>query len=638
MPSTQKVSTHDLSLIATRMRRNVIRMTSEAGSGHATSSLSAADIVTALFFGGQFRFDVQNPLNPHNDRFILSKGHAAPILYAAWAEAGAISQDHLLTLRKFDSELEGHPTPRFRWVDVATGSLGQGLPISVGDAIAAKLDGFDYRTYVLMGDGETAEGSVWEACDLASHRKLDNLIGIVDINRLGQSEPTMFQRDVDQYSRRFGAFGWHVIVVDGHDFEQLLSALDEASGVTGKPIMILARTIKGKGAPAVEDKEGWHGRALPEDYEKAALENLKLNEEVPRLRISPPANGADGSVPLKRPVVVDAPMPEPGYKLGEKVATREAYGAALAKIGKAEPRIVVFDGDVGNSTGAKKFEEVAPSRFIQGYIAEQNMIGAAVGLQSRGKLPFVASFACFLSRAFDIIRLAAVSRANLKIAGSHAGISIGEDGPSQMGLEDMAMMRSIQGSTVLYPSDGVSGERMVELAARTPGIVYIRTTRPKTPVIYSNESRFEVGGCKILRAGHDDRLTVVAAGITVHEALRAAEMLRKEGVPVRVIDLYSVKPLAKNVLVECAAQTNNTILTVEDHYAEGGLGDAVASAVGPAGVYVHQLAVRDMPRSGTKERLLEAYGIDAGAIFSAAMQLARSTAERQAGVVLQASG
>lgn len=635
---------------ASKLRSHSIRMTSEAGSGHPTTCLSAADLIATLFFH-VLRYDVKNPLNPYNDRFVLSKGHAAPILFAAWAEGGAFPVERLLTLRRIDSELEGHPTPRFPWAEVGTGSLGQGLSIGVGMALAGKLDGIGNRVYVLMGDGETAEGSVWEAAALAAHYNLDNLVSIVDINRLGQSQHTMYQHDCESYERRFGAFGWRTIGIDGHDFEEILSAFEYALQVQGQPVVILAKTLKGKGISFLEDKDGWHGKPIPmgEQMEQA-IKELALENEGPRLEIQPPDHrfealagdvlkvsrddiderlmdyllGSEASAEnvSKAPSFLLSTIEPPNYKLGQQVATREAYGTALSKLGRVNPLVVVLDADVKNSTFSEKFLEDFPDRFYECFIAEQNMVGMAIGFQTRGKIPFASSFACFLTRAFDHIRMAGISQANLKLCGSHTGVSIGEDGPSQMGLEDLAMMRAVPKSVVLYPCDAVSSERMVELAALHRGIVYIRTTRPKTPVIYPNDEPFTIGGCKVIRASQDDQLTIVSAGITVHEALKAYEELQQKNISVRVIDLYSVKPVDRMTLLKSASETNDLIVTVEDHYSEGGLGDAVLSAVGSEGVRVYKLAVRELPRSGKAQELLDFHGISARAIVEVCLVLA----------------
>jgi transketolase len=569
--------------------------------------MSAADIVATLFYA-VMRYDPKNPKNPGNDRFILSKGHAAPLLYAAWAEAGAMKPDDLLRLRTLESDLEGHPTPRLNFVDVATGSLGQGLPAGIGMALNAKyLDHSSYRTYVLMGDGESVEGSVWEAAALAPHFQLDNLCAIIDINRLGQSDPTLLQHDIETYRLRWSAFGWHVVAVDGHNIAALLEAFDEAAQIKGRPAMILARTLKGKGVSFVEDKPDWHGKAFKKGQEaEKALAELKValqpNGQEPRLfpREAEPTSQAESK-----------PIGPPEYGPTDSIATREAFGDALVKLGQANPRVVALDADVKNSTFTDKFAKHFPHRFFENFIAEQNMVGAAVGLASQGKIPFAATFACFLSRAYDFIRMAAIGQANIKLMGSHAGVSIGEDGPSQMGLEDLAMMTAQPGVTVLYPADAVSTHWLTALAASHQGMVYIRTGRPKNPILYKTDERFTIGGSKVLRQSDADKLTVVGAGVTVFEALKAQEELAKRNIAIRVVDLYSIKPIDRQTLLTCARATNNTIITVEDHYDHGGLGDAVLSAVGSEGIKVHKLAVTEIPHSGKPEELLDRYGISA---------------------------
>lgn len=594
---------------ATKLRVDSIKTTTEAGSGHPTTCLSAADIVATLFFA-QMRYDPQDPNNPNNDKFLLSKGHGAPILYSAYAEAGALDPALLMTLRRIDSDLEGHPTPKFPWAYVGTGSLGQGLSIGAGMAANGKyLDKLDYRVYVVMGDGEVAEGAIWEAAGFAAYHKLDNLVGIVDVNRLGQSQETMYEHDLAAYSSKFAAFGWHTIEIDGHDFGQILAALEEAKGVKERPTAILARTLKGKGVSFVENKNGFHGKPMSaEDCEKALAE-LPLSDEAHDVQIPAPSPAEMAPVPCCTPAVE-----APSYAADAKVATREAYGTALAKLGAVDPRIVALDGDVKNSTFADKFLEAHPDRYFECFIAEQNMVGVAVGLANRGKIPFLSSFAAFFCRAYDQIRMAGISLANIKVVGSHAGVSIGEDGPSQMGLEDIAMMRAIPNCIVLYPSDPVSSEKLVAEAARYQGMAYVRTSRPKTGVLYDPTEEFPVGGAKVLKSSDADQATVVAAGVTVHEALEACALLADEGISIRVIDAYSVKPLAKSALLEAAQQTAGTLITVEDHYPEGGLGEAAAAALAPEGVRVHVLAVNGIPRSGKADELLDAFGISARGI------------------------
>jgi len=604
--------------IATRLRIDSIRSTTQAGSGHPTSCMSMADIMAALFFG-EMRFDPKNPKNPDADRFVLSKGHAAPILYAAWAEAGAFDRGELMHLREIGSDLEGHPTPRLPFVDVATGSLGQGICAAIGIALNARRIASSYRTYVLLGDGESAEGSVWEAANMGAMDRLDNLCGITDVNALGQSQPTMWQHDMEQFARRWRACGWHAIAIDGHDLNAILNAFAEARATTGRPTMILARTLKGKGVSFVEGKEGWHGKPFKkgEEADKAIAELERQFVNVPGDATRDPAGLIPKPVSVPRPEEQPRPVAPPAYKLGEQVATREAYGTALVKLGEADSRVVALDADVKNSTFSEKFQKAFPDRFYESYIAEQVMVGAAMGLGARGAIPFPSTFACFLTRAADFVRMAAISQVNIKLAGSHAGVSIGEDGPSQMALEDLAMFRTEPDYAVLYPCDAVSAERLVALAAYHPGPVYIRTSRPKTPVIYSNDEPFKVGGLKVLRESTNDAATVIGAGVTVFEALKAHDQLKTEGVAIRVIDLYSLAPIDRDGLVAAARATGGHLITVEDHYAAGGIGDAVAEAVADAGFAVHRLAVREIARSGKPEELLERYGISASHIVAA---------------------
>ncbi len=602
---------------ATTLRIESIRATSESGTGHPTSCCSAADIVAALFFS-VMRYDPKNPRNPNNDRFVLSKGHAAPLLYAAWAEAGLFDPRELLKLRTLKSDLEGHPTPRLPFVDVATGSLGQGLAAGVGLALnAKKVEKNGYRTYVLMGDGESVEGSVWEAVELARHFKLDNLCAIVDVNRLGQSDPTMLQHDMKAYKSRWAGFGWNALVVDGHNHAALLKAFADAARTKGRPTVLLAKTLKGKGIAFAENKPDWHGKALKKGEESqkaidALTKQLKPTTAIPKFKIPPqPSGGAKPSKPM-------APL---AYKPGDMVATREAFGAALAALGDANPSVVALDADVKNSTFTDKFGKQFPDRFFENFIAEQNMVGAAVGLAACGKIPFAATFACFLTRAYDFIRMAAISQSNIKLVGTHVGVSIGEDGPSQMGLEDIAMMAAQPGVVVLYPSDAVCTYKVVEAAATHRGMVYIRAGRPKSPVLYNQDETFKIGGCKVLRQSASDQLTIVAAGVTLFEALKAHDQLRAAGIPVRVVDLYSVVPIDRLTLLESARATKNRILTVEDHYEHGGLGDAVLGAVGSEGVRVHKMAVREVPHSGKPDELVDHFGLSARAITETVKRL-----------------
>jgi len=608
--------------IATDLRIDSLKATSASGSGHPTSCCSAADLVAALFFA-DMRFDPNDPHHPLNDRFVLSKGHAAPLLYAAWAEAGAFPRSELLKLREIGSDLEGHPTPRLPFVDVATGSLGQGICAAIGSALNARRIGSDYRTYCLLGDGESAEGSVWEAADVAAYDRLDNLCAITDVNALGQSRATMWQHDLEQFARRWRAFGWHAITIDGHDMNAILDALAEARTTAGKPTMIVARTIKGKGVSFVEGKDGWHGKAF-----KKGEELDKALAELEKQRVAVPA-GVNLAAAIPTPPAKPAPEPAPKaqavaaptYTLGEQVATREAYGIAITKLAEIDGRVVALDADVKNSTFSEKFEKKFPERFYQNFIAEQAMVGSAMGLAARGAIPFPSTFACFLSRAADFIRMAAISNVGIKLAGSHAGVSIGEDGPSQMALEDLAMCRAEPNFTVLYPCDAVSTERLVALAAYHPGPAYIRTSRPKTPVIYTADDTFAIGGFKILRQSASDAVTVVAAGVTVFEALKAHDALKAQGTPIRVIDLYSVSPVDREGLIACGQATAGRIVTVEDHYAAGGIGDAVSEAVGDTGIHVHRIAVREIPRSGKPEELLERYGISGKQITQKVLEI-----------------
>src|ERR1700690_2020831 len=593
--------------IANQLRIHSVTSTTAAGSGHPTSCCSAADVAATLFFG-HMRYDAKNPHYHNNDRFILSKGHAAPLLYAAWAETGLFPAAELLKLRQFGCDLEGHPTPRLPFVDVATGSLGQGLSVGAGMALAARLDRLNYNTYVLLGDGEIAEGSVWEAASFAGVYKLNNLIAIVDDNRLGQSQATAFGHDIGVYRKRFEAFGWRVEDIDGHDIEEILEVLGGV-GLNDQPLCIIAKTYKGAGVSFLQDKDDWHGKPLNKEEAAKAIAELQ-----------PSAKSGIGA-PIPAPAQLPAPnnaapagYPPINYKLGDSVATREAYGTALVRIGEADPRIVAVDGDTKNSTFADKFFKKFPNRSTECYIAEQNMVGVATGFGARGKVPFASTFATFFTRAFDQIRVAGISQANLKLVGSHVGVSIGEDGPSQMALEDIAMMRAIAGSVVLYPCDAVSTEKMLEEIAKQKGICFLRTSRPKTPVIYGNDEKFPIGGAKVLRQNAGDRVTVVAAGVTLHEALKAADALKAEGIGITVIDAYSIKPLGKKEIFAAAQKTNSTVITVEDHYSEGGLGDAVAGELSSEGIKVHKLAVTSLPRSGKPAELLAHFGIDAAAI------------------------
>lgn len=692
--------------LAKLIRYFILKMTTEAGSGHPTSSLSAVELMTALFFG-KLRFDLKNPEDPNNDRVIFSKGHASPLIYALYAVAGEISKKELLTYRKFGSVLEGHPTPRFKFAEAATGSLGQGLSIGVGEALALRAgpaarfprptsslqsnleikkntlsDAAGARrgtptrgirvgdsessplVYVLMGDSEAAEGSVWEACELASYYKLGNLVAIIDVNRLGQSGETMLGWDIDVYRARFEAFGWEAVTIDGHNFGEILETYEKIDGSGDKPFAIIAKTIKGKGVSFLEDKEGWHGKALSRDeFEKAAKELGEIDKSVRGEVKNPDKTGPVSSfLPASAPLtsfevnvnknggkftssdnekrVAGNPSTTatrlPAYKIGEEIATRKAFGETLVRLGEEDERIVSLDAEVKNSTFAEIFKDKFPERFFECFIAEQNMVGMALGMSKRGRIPFVSTFATFLTRAFDQIRMSAISSANIKFVGSHSGVSIGEDGPSQMGLEDISLFKSVFGSVVLCPSDAVSCAKLVEVASKGEGIFYIRTARPATPVIYKGEEGFKIGGSQVLRSSDQDKLTIVSCGVTVHEAVSAYDQLVKEGIKVGVVDCYSIKPIDERTLRDRAERSNKIILTVEDHYFDGGLGDSVLNVFANSsshlggersshlgGVSVVKLAVSKMPMSGRGSELLDYEGISAKAIVEKVKEIVR---------------
>ncbi|MEU5593118.1 transketolase [Streptomyces sp. NPDC020298] len=604
-----------------QLRVDSVRAAAAAGSGHPTSSMSAADLM-AVLLARHLRYDFERPDHPGNDRFVLSKGHASPLLYAAYKAAGAIEDGELATFRKLGSRLEGHPTPRrLPWVETATGSLGQGLPVGVGIALAGKrLERTGYRVWVLCGDSELAEGSIWEAAEHAAYEHLDNLTAIVDVNRLGQRGPTRHGHDLDAYARRFQAFGWHTIETDGHDVDAIDRAYGEATSTTGQPTVILARTLKGKGVTSVEDREGLHGKPLP-DAEEAIAELGGPRDLVVRVQ-EPPAARLLHAVP-------DGSLELPTYDKGEKVATRNAFGAALAALGTARGDVVALDGEVGDSTRTEQFAKEHPDRYFECYIAEQQLVASAVGMAVRGHVPYAATFAAFLTRAHDFARMASISGSGINLVGSHAGVAIGQDGPSQMGLEDLAMFRAVYGSTVLYPCDANQTAQLVAAMADLDGIRYLRTSRGETPVIYGPEERFPVGGSKVLRSSGEDRLTVVAAGVTVPEALAAADALQEEGIRVRVVDLYSVKPVDRETLRQAAEETG-CLLTVEDHREEGGLGDAVLDAFtdGRPVPRLVRLAVRTMPGSAAPDEQLHAAGIDATAIAAAGRLLVEEAVVR----------
>jgi transketolase len=604
--------------LAQQLRVDSIRASTGAGSGHPTSSMSAAELM-AVLLSKYLRYDFDNPENPANDHLIFSKGHASPLLYSLYRAAGAISDEELLSFREFGSRFQGHPTPAIPWVDVATGSLGQGLPIGVGVALAGKyLDKLPYRVWVLCGDSEMAEGSMWEAFQHASFYKLDNLIGILDMNRLGQTRETMDGWHGDHYAARAQAFGWHTIQIDGHDPEEIDRAYAEALDHEDGPTLVIAKTKKGRGVSFLEDKDGLHGKPVKPDQEAEALKeldsdnNLIVEVQKPNSNQGQPSAGDTGELEL------------PTWEVGDSEATRTAYGVALKAVGDAREDVVALDGEVSDSTRSQKFAEGHPDRYFEMFIAEQQMVAAAVGIQVRGYAPFASTFAAFLTRAYDFIRMAAISRANLRLCGSHAGVSIGEDGPSQMGLEDMTMMRAVHGSTVLHPCDANQTARLVAEMAEREGISFLRTLRPSTPVIYAPDEEFPIGGSKVVRSTGEDQVTVVAAGITVHNAIEACEKLQEEGIAVRLIDAYSIKPIDADALREAVQATGGRLVVAEDHWPEGGLGEATLSALEHDGTDVRafeHLAVSGMPGSGSPEELMDAAGISANHIADAVRRL-----------------
>jgi transketolase len=604
----QAIDRERLHELAQQLRVDSVRAAAAAGSGHPTSSMSAADLM-AVLLNGHLRYDYASPENPANDHLVFSKGHASPLLYSMYKLAGAIDDEELLTFREFGSRLQGHPTPEIPWVDVATGSLGQGLPISVGIALAgARLEHADFTVWVLCGDSELAEGSMWEAFEHAGHERLDNLIAIVDVNRLGQRGPTMHEWNTSSWAARAAACGWDVQEIDGHDLEAIEAAY-AAAEAADRPAAIFARTRKGSGVSAVEDKEGWHGKPL-EDPE-AAVEELGGVRSL-RVEVRAPAEAPPYEI---EPAEVERPV----YEVGEKVATRGAYGDALAWLGSIDERVVALDGEVGNSTYAERFAARHPERFFEMYIAEQQMVAAAVGMQTRGWRPFASSFGAFLSRAYDFVRMAAISDADLKLCGSHVGVSIGPDGPSQMALEDIASLRAVFGSVVLYPSDPNQAVALLDAMREHRGISYMRTTRGATPTLYQPDDRFEIGGSHIVRSGDDDEITLIGAGITLHECLAAADELAAKGIGARVVDLYSVKPVDAETILAAAGETR-ALITVEDHWPEGGIGETVAGVLAAAGssTPLTSLAVSGRPGSGPPDALLAAAGIDAASIVVAA--------------------
>jgi len=615
MPSAQEQQS-ELQDLAHKLRIHSVNMTTASKSGHPTSCSSMAEIMSVLFYR-VMRYSVAEPKHASNDRFILSKGHAAPILYAAWAEAGLFPVSDLMNLRKIDSDLEGHPTPRLNFIDVATGSLGQGLSVACGMAYAGKhFDKASYRTYCLMGDGESMEGNIWEALNFAGFYKLNNLCAIIDVNRLGQSDPAPLQHDMETYKKRMESFGFHAIVVDGHDILELCKAFDEAESVTDKPTCLIAKTFKGKYFPDIENLMNWHGKALGDKSASVVkhVESLIKNPGVKPSNIPPPTMDAP-NVDITGVALSDPPA----YNLGDKLATRQAYGSALAKLAKNNPNVVALDGDMKNSTFSQEMLKVDKNRYIECFICEQNMLGVGIGVACRDRsVAFASTFAAFLTRGFDNLRMGVISQTNLNVVGSHCGVSIGEDGPSQMALEDIAMFRSLPGCTVFYPSDAVSTERAVELAANTRGICFVRVSRPATPIIYNNQEEFTIGKAKIVRKSDSDQVLVVAAGITLAETMKAADILAAKGINIRVMDPFTIKPLDITAVQDNAAACGGRVITVEDHYPEGGIGDAVLDAVSSyRNMIVRKLAVNAVPRSGPPAELLEMFGISASSIVKA---------------------
>mgnify|MGYP001612411675 CR=1 FL=1 len=611
MPKFEKEKLEELAKL---IRYFILVSTTAAGSGHPTSSLSAADLMAVLFFGGFFRSDLENPQNPNNDRLIFSKGHASPLFYSLYGAAGVIKEEELKSLRRFGSRLEGHPTPLFPYTEAATGSLGQGLAIAAGLALNAKyLDELPYKTFVLLGDSEMAEGSEWESIQLAAYYKLDNLIAILDVNRLGQRGETIYGHDVFAYQQRIAAFDWEVITIDGHNLSEIFEAYQKALQVKDKPVMLIAKTLKGKGVSFIEDKDGWHGKALNQDELNKALAELGKIDTALRGAVAKPD-------PLQPPAQKTQKAALMNYDKTSLVATRRAYGNALTRIFPEYPNIVVLDAEVSNSTFAETFKKQYPKHFFEMFVAEQNMVGMALGLSRRNKIPFISTFAAFFTRAFDQIRMSQYSDSNIKFVGSHAGVSIGEDGGSQMGLEDIAMFRTLLNSVVLYPADAISMEKLVSQATIHKGNVYIRATRKDTPILYDLDAEFPIGGSHTLKESSSDSVTIIAAGITLFETLKAYTMLKNKNISARIIDLYSIKPIDQSTLIK-ASQETKALITVEDHFEEGGIGEAVKNALSAVKTPVFSLAVRNMPRSGKPEELLDYEGISADAIVKKVIEI-----------------
>ncbi len=609
--------------IANILRRDSLIMTTEAGSGHPTTCLSCAEIMSVLFFN-EMLFDTKNPFNPDNDEFILSKGHAAPILYSALYRAGCIKYN-LKSLRKINSPLEGHPIPKsLKWVKVATGSLGQGLSAGVGMALAGKLQNKNFKVYVLLGDSEIAEGSVYEALQIASHYRLKNLIAIIDANRLGQTGETMIGHNVNIYKKRFKEFGWMCLTVNGHNIEELINAFDAAKN-SDRAVMIIAKTFKGKGVSFLENKNGWHGKPLNKEQLKIALEELP-NPEMPKVTLKKPVAKTTykNSVKSGKSRNLKETFNIKKYSIGQEIATRQAYGNTLAELALKDNKVIAVDAEVSNSTYSEKIKEVSPEQFIETYVAEQNMIGMALGLSKKGFKVFASSFAAFLSRAHDQIRMSALSSGNFTICGSHAGVSIGPDGASQMGLEDISMFRCLPDSIVFYPSDAVSTKKIVKLCTKLKGIKYIRTTRPKTPVIYNNKENFPVGDFKVVRQSKNDVIVLAGAGITLHESLKAYEILKKEGINAAVVDIYCIKPFNHLKFKSFLKKHGNKLIIAEDHYREGGIGEmliAVLSEEKKEFPKIKHLAITEMPHSGKKDELLDRYKINHKGIVKEAKKM-----------------
>jgi len=619
----------DLDKLAKLIRYYSLISTTNAGSGHLTSSLSATDLMTTLFFGGFLRYDTKNPDYKENDRVIFSKGHATPLYYSLWVAAGALSENDLVTkYRRFGSPLEGHPSMEFKFTEVPTGSLGQGLSVGLGMALNAKLDKLSYKTYVLLGDGEMTEGSVWEAIQLASHYKLNNLVGIIDVNRLGQTGETMLGWNVNEYKKRVSSFGWDAIVIDGHNFHEISHAFSRANSSHDKPVMIIAKTIKGKGIKKWENKNGFHAKTVPQAEIGETLKSFGEIDLNIRGKIAKPPKVKNAKSTTSREKTSRVAQGKLSYvnnnvaqfSIGDLVSTRKSYGQTLVSLAQEYPSLVVLDGEVSNSTYSNTLIDKFPDRFFEMYIAEQNMVGAGLGFARRGKLPFLSTFSAFWTRAHDQIRMVGYAKADLKFIGSHVGVSIGEDGTSQMGLEDISMFRSVFGSSVLYPSDAVSASKLTIAMAKHNGIVYLRTTRMDTPVIYEKDEEFVIGGNKVLKSSNKDKITIVGAGITLHEALKAYDLLVKEGIKARIIDLYSIKPLDSATL-ERAADETQAILVVEDHYPEGGIAEAVRSSLITSKTPIYSLAVEKMPRSGKPDELLSFEKINSTAILHKTIEI-----------------